>query len=111
MWTSPLSSHQPQKDAVHPHYSKSDAFTDNAHSVFTSFQSTNKHGIWIFGFGSLVHTPGFEHGEVVDGLIKGYRRVWWQNSTDHRGTPEAPGRVVTLQRTSDDVVTVCTCYI
>lgn len=74
--------------------------------MFTLFQSTNKRGIWIFGFGSLVHTPGFEHGEVLDGYIKGYRRVWWQNSTDHRGTPDAPGRVVTLQRTSDDIVTV-----
>lgn len=54
-----------------------------------------------------MHTPGFEHGDVIDGYIKAYRRVWWQGSTDHRGTPEAPGRVCTLQPTDDqDVVTV-----
>jgi cation transport regulator ChaC len=32
----------------------------------------------------------------MHGYIEGYRRVWWQQSTDHRGTPEASGTVVTL---------------
>lgn len=53
---------------------------------------------YIFGFGSLVSHPGFEYSDVVRPCyIKGYRRVFWQGSTDHRGTPEAPGRTVTLE--------------
>jgi cation transport regulator ChaC len=54
--------------------------------------------VWVFGFGSLIHTPGFEYDARVEGFIRGWRRVWWQGSTDHRGTPAAPGRTVTLAR-------------
>eukprot|EP01025_Chloroclados_australasicus_P036189 TRINITY_DN3681_c0_g1_i2.p1 TRINITY_DN3681_c0_g1~~TRINITY_DN3681_c0_g1_i2.p1 ORF type:complete len:192 (-),score=22.70 TRINITY_DN3681_c0_g1_i2:253-828(-) len=53
--------------------------------------------IWIFGFGSLVYNPGFEYNQKVYGYIKNYRRVFYQGSTDHRGTPEAPGRTVTVE--------------
>jgi cation transport regulator ChaC len=54
-------------------------------------------GIWIFGFGSLIHNPGFDYAEKKTGYIHGWRRVWYQGSTDHRGTPESPGRTVTLE--------------
>jgi hypothetical protein len=53
-------------------------------------------GIWVFGYGSLVHRPGFEYSRRVEGFIRGYRRVFHQGSTDHRGTQERPGRTVTL---------------
>lgn len=51
---------------------------------------------WIFGYGSLVFRPGFDALETRPGYIRGWQRRFWQHSSDHRGTPQAPGRVVTL---------------
>jgi cation transport regulator ChaC len=53
--------------------------------------------LWVFGYGSLVWRAGFEAAEASGGVcVRGLRRAFHQGSTDHRGTPEAPGRVVTL---------------
>jgi glutathione-specific gamma-glutamylcyclotransferase len=53
-------------------------------------------GCWIFGYGSLLWRPAFPHLQRLPGLIRGWARRYWQASTDHRGLPDAPGRVVTL---------------
>jgi cation transport regulator ChaC len=53
---------------------------------------------WIFGYGSLVWRPAFDHVEREPACLRDFARRFWQGSPDHRGVPRAPGRVVTLVR-------------
>ncbi len=53
---------------------------------------------WVFGYGSLMWNPGFDHEERRLAVIRGYHRALCIHSWVHRGTEEKPGLVLGLDR-------------
>ena len=53
-------------------------------------------GYWVFGYGSLMWDPGFDHLEAHPALMRGYHRAFCIYSRHYRGTPAHPGLVLGL---------------
>ncbi len=54
--------------------------------------------IWVFGYGSLIWRPEFDHAEARGAVLRGYHRSLCLWSRINRGTPEQPGLVLGLDR-------------
>jgi cation transport protein ChaC len=54
--------------------------------------------LWVFGYGSLIWDPGFPVAERRIGRVIGWHRSFCMRSIHHRGTVEAPGLVLALDR-------------
>jgi glutathione-specific gamma-glutamylcyclotransferase len=57
-----------------------------------------EHDLWVFGYGSLMWRPGFDHEEARHARLTGYKRCFCIYSVHHRGTAERPGMVLGLDR-------------
>lgn len=66
--------------------------------------NNSEESLWLFGYGSLIWNPGsIPFVRKVPAFVQGWKREFRQKSTDHRGTIDAPGRVVTLVPEPDAV--------
>jgi len=54
--------------------------------------------LYVFAYGSLIWRPGFAHLGMHAALLRGFHRRFCLRSKFYRGTPEAPGLVLGLDR-------------
>ena len=54
--------------------------------------------VFVFGYGSLIWRPGFVHAAAHPALLRGFHRRFCIWSRIYRGSPDAPGLVLGLDR-------------
>lgn len=70
----------------------------------SSMGPSSDSSVWLFGYGSIIWRPDFVYQRREIAWLTGWQRRFWQGSHDHRGTPDSPGRVVTLVPDQDEQV-------
>jgi len=53
--------------------------------------------LWVFGYGSLIWSPGIDVAQTVPARLDGYRRRFCMWSIHHRGSEAEPGLVLALE--------------
>lgn len=70
-----------------------------AHVTLDQFMAELPEGdLWVFGYGSLMWSPGFSYKQKALGRVYGYHRALCILSTRYRGTKRKPGLVMGLCR-------------
>lgn len=70
-----------------------------AASLKTTLANWNGHDpVWVFAYGSLIWNPELEFDQRQCGVVHGYHRSLCMWSRVYRGTPQAPGLVLALDR-------------
>lgn len=75
--------------------------TTQANKALDFFDQHND--LWLFAYGSIIFKADFAFLDRQVASVKGFSRRFWQGSHDHRGTKQAPGRVVTVVPNADAV--------
>jgi len=71
----------------------------SAESEFQQFLPSGRRGdLWVFGYGSLMWSPGFAYRIRSAAFVLGYHRSLCVYSHRYRGTPQRPGLVMGLCR-------------
>jgi len=76
--------------------SGTDSIMPNAMDLAKFAERLPRGDLWVFGYGSLMWSPGFRCSEKSVAFLRGYHRALCILSTRYRGTDRRPGLVMGL---------------
>jgi glutathione-specific gamma-glutamylcyclotransferase len=72
--------------------------SESTFSRFSAGADAAPEDFWVFAYGSLIWNPGFSYKSREPAKLAGYHRRYCIRSQIYRGTPEAPGLVLGLEK-------------